>query len=68
MPTLRDHLHSSPFTLALSAGFFGFYAYAGVLRALLDPFRLHDRIAAYDAAATRMRALLDAEHARLRVQ
>lgn len=33
-PTLLDWLHDGPFTLALSAGFFGFYAHAGMLSAL----------------------------------
>lgn len=32
--TLREWLAREPFTLALSSGFFGFYAHAGVLRAL----------------------------------
>ena len=31
-----DHLRESPFTLALSAGFFGFFAHTGFLRALED--------------------------------
>jgi NTE family protein len=33
-PTLREWLASEPFTLVMSSGFFGFYAHAGVLRAL----------------------------------
>lgn len=32
--TLGDHLADAPFTLALSAGFFGFFAHAGALAAL----------------------------------
>ena len=32
--THADWLREQPFTLALSAGFFGFFAHAGVLRAL----------------------------------
>lgn len=32
--TLLEHLKSSPFTLALSSGFFGFFAHAGLMRAL----------------------------------
>ncbi len=32
-PTLREWLLEEPFTLAMSSGFFGFFAHAGVLRA-----------------------------------
>jgi len=35
-PTLRQWLNQAPFTLAMSSGFFGFYAHAGVLRVLED--------------------------------
>jgi NTE family protein len=35
-PTLREWLREEPFTLAMSSGFFGFYAHAGALAALLD--------------------------------
>ena len=42
-PTLREWLSEAPFTLALSSGFFGFYAHFGVLKALaqegLEPAR-----------------------------
>lgn len=34
--TLQDHLAAAPFTLGLSAGFFGFFAHAGMLAALED--------------------------------
>jgi NTE family protein len=34
MATLRQWLEDAPFTLAMSSGFFGFYAHAGVLRVL----------------------------------
>ncbi len=34
--TLRAWLHEGPFTLAMSSGFFGFYAHAGALTALLS--------------------------------
>jgi len=34
--TLRHWLKQAPFTLAMSSGFFGFYAHAGVLRVLED--------------------------------
>lgn len=33
-PTLREWLAAEPYTLAMSSGFFGFFAHAGVLRAL----------------------------------
>lgn len=35
-PTLRAWLREGPFTLAMSSGFFGFYAHAGALSAILD--------------------------------
>jgi len=35
-PTLREWLADEPFTLSMSSGFFGFFAHAGVLRALED--------------------------------
>lgn len=34
MPTLREWLDEGPFALALSSGFFGFYAHAGVVSVL----------------------------------
>mgnify|MGYP001551427783 FL=1 len=34
--TLKETLQKEPFTLALSSGFFGFYAHLGLLKALLD--------------------------------
>jgi NTE family protein len=34
--TLRDWLASSPFTLTLSSGFFGFFAHAGMLEVLVE--------------------------------
>ena len=33
-PTLREWLHDAPFSVALSAGFFGFFAHAGFIAAL----------------------------------
>lgn len=36
MTTLHDHLRAAPYTLALSSGFFGFFAHAGALAALED--------------------------------
>ena len=35
-PTLREWLAQGPFTLAMSSGFFGFFAHAGVLLALRE--------------------------------
>lgn len=35
-PTVRDWLSEGPFTLVLSAGFFGFYAHAGALQAIVE--------------------------------
>jgi NTE family protein len=34
LPSLREHLAEEPFTLALSSGFFGFFAHAGLVSAL----------------------------------
>ena len=43
-PTRAEHLRTQPFTLALSAGFFGFFAHTGFLRALeernVQPYRV----------------------------
>jgi NTE family protein len=36
MPLLRDKLRAEPWSLALSSGFFGFYAHAGLLSVLED--------------------------------
>jgi NTE family protein len=35
-PTLREHLRERPFALALSSGFFGFFAHTGLLAVLED--------------------------------
>jgi NTE family protein len=35
-PTVHDYLTEGPFTLVLSAGFFGFYAHAGALAAIVE--------------------------------
>jgi NTE family protein len=35
-PTLRERLSEAPFGLAMSSGFFGFFAHTGMLTALLD--------------------------------
>ena len=39
--TLGDWLDAGPYTLALSAGFFGFFAHAGVLAALEELSLIH---------------------------
>ena len=41
-PTLAEWLREAPFSLAMSAGFFGFFAHAGVLTALEDAGLLPD--------------------------
>ncbi len=51
MPTLRDWLREAPFTLALSAGFFGFFAHAGVVSALEEEGILPARICGSSAGA-----------------
>ncbi|WP_242342067.1 patatin-like phospholipase family protein [Anaeromyxobacter terrae] len=51
MPTLREWLASGPFTLALSSGFFGFYAHAGVVRVLEDEGLLPARVLGSSAGA-----------------
>ena len=58
MTTLGAHLDARPFALAMSSGFFGFFAHAGVLCALdeagLRPIRLSGSGAgaAFQAAMT----------------
>jgi NTE family protein len=49
--TLRDWLARAPFTLALSSGFFGFYAHAGVLRALEQAGLMPERVTGSSAGA-----------------
>jgi NTE family protein len=50
-PTLRQWLQEGPFTLALSSGFFGFYAHAGMLRALEDAAITPARVTGSSAGA-----------------
>lgn len=66
--TLREHLAAHPFALALSSGFFGFYAHAGMLLALeeegLRPARLSGSsagalVAGLSAAGLPARAMVD---------
>lgn len=47
----RDWLAAAPFTLALSAGFFGFFAHTGVLRALEEAGLSPGRIVGVSAGA-----------------
>jgi NTE family protein len=49
--TLREWLSAGPFTLAMSSGFFGFFAHAGVLSALEDERVLPARICGSSAGA-----------------
>jgi len=47
MNTLRDWLRAGPFTLAMSSGFFGFYAHAGFLSVLEAEGLLPARVCAF---------------------
>jgi len=49
--TLRETLAEGPFTLAMSSGFFGFFAHAGVLAALVDASLLPVRVTGSSAGA-----------------
>jgi NTE family protein len=51
MPTLRDWLEEGPYTLALSSGFFGFFAHAGVLGVLEQERLLPARLCGSSAGA-----------------
>jgi len=50
-PTLRQWLREQPFTLAMSSGFFGFFAHAGVVTALEDDALLPVRLSGSSAGA-----------------
>jgi len=50
-PTLREWLAEKPFSMTLSAGFFGFFAHAGVLTVLEDAGLLPIRISGASAGA-----------------
>jgi len=50
-PTLREWLEEQPFTLALSAGFFGFFAHTGMLAALEEAALLPVRVSGASAGA-----------------
>lgn len=51
MPTLRAWLAEGPFALALSSGFFGFFAHAGALSALEEEGLLPERLCGSSAGA-----------------
>jgi NTE family protein len=51
LPTLRDWLREAPFTLALSSGFFGFFAHAGVVGVLEEEGLLPARVCGSSAGA-----------------
>ena len=51
MRTLRDWLSEKPFTLAMSSGFFGFFAHAGVVSVLEEEGLLPARVAGSSAGA-----------------
>lgn len=50
-PTLRDWLREGPFALAMSSGFFGFFAHCGVLTVLEDEGLLPTRLSGSSAGA-----------------
>lgn len=50
-PTLREWLSESPFSMTMSAGFFGFFAHAGVMTVLEDAGLLPVRISGASAGA-----------------
>lgn len=50
-PTLREHLREGPFALAMSSGFFGFFAHAGLLTVLEDEGLLPSRVSGSSAGA-----------------
>jgi NTE family protein len=50
-PTVRAWLSAAPFTLAMSSGFFGFFAHAGVLAVLEDEGLLPARVCGSSAGA-----------------
>ncbi|AKF08834.1 patatin-like phospholipase family protein [Sandaracinus amylolyticus] len=50
-PTLREWLHEGPFALAMSSGFFGFFAHTGVLSVLEDEGLVPSRASGSSAGA-----------------
>lgn len=51
MPTLREWLSAGPFTLAMSSGFFGFFAHGGALATLEEEGLLPARVCGSSAGA-----------------
>ncbi|APR74762.1 Hypothetical protein A7982_00108 [Minicystis rosea] len=51
VPTLRDWLRERPYALAMSSGFFGFFAHTGVMTVLEDEGLLPARLAGSSAGA-----------------
>jgi NTE family protein len=51
VPTLREHLREAPFSLAMSSGFFGFFAHCGFLSVLQDEALLPRRVTGSSAGA-----------------
>lgn len=51
IPTLREHLREAPFSLAMSSGFFGFFAHCGFLSVLQDEGLLPRRVSGSSAGA-----------------
>lgn len=51
LPTLREHLREAPFSLAMSSGFFGFFAHCGFLSVLEDEHLLPRRVSGSSAGA-----------------
>jgi len=51
METLRDWLRTTPFTLVMSSGFFGFFAHAGVVSVLEEEGLCPGRVAGSSAGA-----------------
>src|SRR5215212_4813676 len=51
LPTLREWLADGPFSLAMSSGFFGFFAHAGVMTVLEDVGHLPVRVSGPSAGA-----------------
>jgi NTE family protein len=50
-PTLREHLREAPFALAMSSGFFSFFAHTGFLTVLEDEGLLPSRVSGSSAGA-----------------
>ncbi len=51
LPTLREWLSAGPYSLAMSAGFFGFFAHTGVLSVLEEERLLPEHLSGASAGA-----------------